>query len=249
MTETAIFPGSQTSGPQTTEPVEETEDGSRRKLMLVGGGAGVVVLAAAAYFLLHGSSGSPAPVLAPVAHPSVAPSQPATHVAAAGHGKPAVAKVVAASVRHHKVTRARDPFQALIVAPVTAGTSTGTTTVPAASPAPITTSTPAPVTSVAPVTSTPPAPTTGRGHGIPAGHPLWIQLVNTHGTKTATFKVGYPRHKFHVFRVGAPSASSQQGTVFGGEFDLIGIQDGEATVQIGDAKPFDLAKGVAHVIG
>jgi len=86
------------------------------------------------------------------------------------------------------------------------------------------------------------------GNGTTSGDPQWIQLESTKGTTKATFKVGYAGGKYRVYVVQAPKATSTTGTVFDTEFALIGVQHGSATIQIGDATPFDLPTGVAHKV-
>ena len=77
--------------------------------------------------------------------------------------------------------------------------------------------------------------------------PQWIQLKRIHG-RTAVLDVGYRHHKFRRYAVQAPPPGSQQGTVFDKIFALIGIQNHTATIQIGEDTPFDLTKGVSHVV-
>ncbi|MBV9486435.1 MAG: hypothetical protein JO246_10290, partial [Frankiaceae bacterium] len=152
-----------------------------------------------------------------------------------------------------KKTSVRDPFKALVLAPVaTSGTAESTTTVNAPGGSQNTTTTndgttTTPVTQPSqPVTPSQP-PTTPPGHGKTSGAPLWIQLMHVTGDR-ATFNVGYAHHKFRKFVVQAPKASAQRGTVFDKIFALIGIQNGAVTIQIGDDTPFDLTKGVSHVV-
>jgi hypothetical protein len=140
----------------------------------------------------------------------------------------------------------RDPFKPLVTAPVASSQQGSTTTV---SPPPA-----APTTSLGSGTTTQPTtapvviPSQPSQVTTPAGQPIWIRLVSTDGDRSATFDVGYPHHKFHRFKVLAPSARSTQGTVFDKIFALLGIQNGEVTLQIGDATPFDLSKGVSHSV-
>ena len=89
-------------------------------------------------------------------------------------------------------------------------------------------------------------PTTGAGGVTTHGDPIWVELVATHGVKSAVFNVGYQNHKFRRFTVAAPAAGSTQGTVFDNEFSLLSIQGNEVTLQVGDDTPFDLRKGVSH---
>jgi hypothetical protein len=251
MSDTSILPG---AGPSTESDVdmvppgtgvEESESvGDRRRILIIGAVAGAIVLAVAAYMLLHGGSSSSTQTFVP------------THAGGTGHsaaptprqggsgnngGNSSKAPTLPKKAKHQSV---RDPFKPLVLAPVTTDTGpTTTTTVKAPKTLPST----SPTTPVAPTTpvSPPPSgtsspPTTGAG-------PQWIQLKRVHG-RTAVFDVGYRHHKFRRFAVQAPPAGSQQGTVFDKIFALIGIQNHGATIQIGDDTPFDLTKGVSHVV-
>lgn len=249
MTETPILPGGATATdagvgmlPNDTDVDSSDSAGDgRRRLVILGAIAGVIVLAAAAYLLMHkGSSSTPTAGAVPKGVVHAAPPAK-THktvvvhksVHKGTHKGTAVPKVAKAPV-------ARDPFAALVTAPVaTNGSPESSTTVTAPTTAPTQPAT----------TPTQPAPTNnggGSSSGKSAATPLWIQLTRA-GTGTATFKVGYAHHKFRVFTVQAPKASSDQGTVFAKVFALISVQDGQATVQIGDAAPFILTTGVSHV--
>jgi hypothetical protein len=229
--------------------VDEGDGGNRRRLMLIGGVAAVVIIAVAAYMLLHKSS-SPTGTFTP-------PKSPATagHTGGASHGTTKSGSTKAGKVipKKSRTTLVRDPFKPLVVAPqsAAAGTSTGsnpvsTTTVPQQS----TTGTGGSTTPVIiPTTPSGGGQPTGGTHGqTTSGSPLWIQLVSTQGTHAAVFDVGYAHHKFRRFKVIAPSPSSSRGTVFDGEFALLGIQGGEVTIQVGDDTPFDLTRGVAHTV-
>jgi hypothetical protein len=243
MTETPILSGGGTAtddgvGMLPTPPDVDGVDGdggNRRRLMIIGTVAGLIILAAAAYLLLHkGSSSTPSAVAVPKGVVHSAPAKPPTKAKVTKHkgGSSTLPKVA----KHQAV---RDPFQALITAPVqTTGGAVSSTTVTAPTTAPSTGTSPSPNPS--PSNSTPPA--TGKT----SGGPLWIQLTSAGGS-TATFKVGYAHHKFRRFTVQAPKASSDQGTVFAKIFALISVQAGEATIQIGDAAPFILTTGVSHV--
>jgi hypothetical protein len=239
MTETPILPGAATStddgvGMLPTHPDVDGidgEGGNRRRLIILGAVAGAIILAAAAYLLFHKSS--PASTAATVVPRGVVASAPAkAHSGGSTHkgGTTTLPK----KAKHQA---ARDPFLPLITAPVdTGGSPVSSSTVPATSPTPST-----------PVTTPTPTPTTSTSTGpTTSGGPLWIQLTGASG-KTANFKVGYAHHKFRTYTVQAPKASSDQGTVFDKIFALISVQDGEATVQIGDAAPFILTTGVSHV--
>jgi hypothetical protein len=242
MTETSILPGAEPSTDEGVDMVppgtgpEEPDDGHRRRLMIIGAIAGVIVLAAAAYMLLHKSPSTPAPFVprSGAVHtttPSHAPKP------SKGNGNP---KTLPKKANHPTV---RDPFNPLLLAPVaTNGAPASTTKVTAPTTAPV------PTTGTAPVPQ-PTAPTTTTpGSGNPAnGSPLWIELMKTRG-RSAVFDVGYAHHSFRKFVVQAPKATSQHGTVFDKVFALIGVQNGQVTLQIGDATPFDLAKGVSHTV-
>jgi hypothetical protein len=243
MTETPILPGGATATddgvgmlpPQEDPDSAEGSGDNRRRLLILGAVAGVIVLAALAYLLLHkGSSSTPAATSVPRGVVQSAPAK--THHAAktttTTHTAPKSLPKVA------KNPSVRDPFLALVTAPVsTSGTAASTTTV---------SSTPTTGTSPSPNPSTSSGTGTGSGTSKSAGSPEWIQLMSTHG-RMATFKVGYSHHTFRKFTVQAPSSGSHQGTVFGKIFALIAVQNGEATVQIGDATPFILQTGLAHV--
>jgi hypothetical protein len=248
MTETSILPGAVPASDEGIDMAppsqggDETDGGSRRRLLILGAIAGIIVLAAAAYLLLHKSSSTTPTAASPV--PTVVQSGAPPRVGGhAGHkaGKAGSKPVPLPKVAKHSTVR--DPFQALVNPPVqTTGAPASTTTVSA----PPTT---APTSGTTPVVVAPtPTPTTGTTPppAPPAsGSPLSIQLLRTHG-QFATFKVVYSHHKFRLFNVQAPKPNSSTGTIFGKEFALIGIQDGDATVQIGDGTPFDLTKGVSH---
>ena len=77
--------------------------------------------------------------------------------------------------------------------------------------------------------------------------PTYIQLTRRLRAATqATFRVGYPHHKFKRFVVDAPTARSDNGTVFDTEFALLSVKDGNATVQVGDGAPFQLTTGISR---
>jgi hypothetical protein len=242
MTETStISPGSTSTddgaGMLPMQPDSDgTDGGNRRRLLILGAVAGVIVLAAVAYLLLHkGSSSSPSATVVP--HGTVA-SAPATKPSAATTThKTTTTKSLPKNAKHQL---ARDPFIPLITAPVsTSGGAVSSTTVPAGS-------SPSTAPSTGASSPSPNPSSSGKTSGKTTGGPLWIQLTGTTAS-TATFKVGYSHHKFRRFTVQAPKASSDQGTVFAKIFALISVQNGEATVQIGDAAPFILTTGVAHV--
>jgi hypothetical protein len=239
MSETSVLP-SAVAPPAADAPVvpvdgfgdEQTAGGDRRRLIILGAVLGVLVVAAAAYLLLRGGGSKAAPpTLVPRGTPRAAapPSSPAHPAGGTGSG----AKTAAGTTIPKTSTKqlARDPFKPLIVVAAPATTGTGS----------------APTTSVGPGGAGSSA-SGGSGATAPAvkGHPLWIQLVSTHGTSSALFAVGYAHNKVYRFDVTAPSANSTNGTVFDREFSLLGIQNGEVTVQVGDDTPFDLRRGSVH---
>jgi hypothetical protein len=244
MTETPILPG---GGVATDDGVDmvpphddvDSAEGSgdnRRRLLILGAVAGVIILAAAAYFLLfHKSSSTPTAAVVPHGVFHSAPATTTHHVVKKTTTK--THKAPTSLPKTAKNPTVRDPFLALVTAPVvTTGSAASSTTVTAPTTAPTTGTSPSP------------SPTTGTGTGTgkSSNAPQWIQLMSIHG-RNATFKVGYPHHTFRKFTVEAPSASSDQGTVFAKIFALIAVQAGEATVQIGDGAPFILQEGLAHV--
>jgi hypothetical protein len=239
MTETSILPiSSGNAQPPSGDDASSDEGGlagaNRRKLLIAGGVTGVAVVAVAAFMLLHGGSSTPS------ASTSAVPHGTFTHAATAPSGSSTGGGGATTKLpRKSKAQAGRDPFNALFVAPLASGTQVGSTTVVSPAPSAVPT---APVT-VPPVST---APTTPPTTTPPAalGSPTFLQLVSTHGVKSATFKVGYHHNTFKRFVVLAPKSSSSTGTVFGTEFSLIGVQNGQVTVQIGDDSPFDLSKGV-----
>jgi hypothetical protein len=254
MTETPILSGGATATDDGAGLLPDQSDfdgadggNNRRLLYIVGAVVGLLILAAAAYLLLHKSSPSTTSGAVPkgvvvVHQPPVKQHTVVTH-------KTVVTKVPKVA----KQPAARDPFKPLVTAPVaTTGGAASSSTVSAPSTTP-TTGTTGTTTGTTGTTGTTPVvtPTSGTttttGTGTTKGGPLWIQLMGTSG-QTATFKVGYAHHKFRNFTVQAPKATSDQGTVFAKDFALISVQNGEATVQIGDGAPFILTQGVSHVV-
>jgi hypothetical protein len=252
MSDTSILPGAAPSTESDVDMVppgtgvEESESGGdRRRILIIGAIAGAIVLIVAAYMLLHGGSSSSTQSFVPVHPAGAAPSAaPNPSHGGSGNGNDGKTPTLPKKAKHQSV---RDPFKALVTAPVSTDTGpTTTTTVKAPKTVP-TTAPSAPTSSVGPTSpvSPPPSgtsspPTTGAG-------PQWIQLKRIHG-RTAVLDVGYRHHKFRRYAVQAPPAGSQQGTVFDKIFALIGIQNSTATIQIGDDTPFDLNKGVSHVV-
>lgn len=246
MTETSILPGAEPATGEGVDMVppgvsaEDTDGGDRRKLLIIGAIVGAIVLAAAAYMLLHKSSSSTEPFVPRPATGAVRAVTP-SHAPnpSKGDGSP---KTLPKKANHPNV---RDPFDPLVTAPVTTGgapASTTKVTAPTAAP------TTPPGTGTAPLPAPTPPTTTTTGTGKPAtGGPKWIELMNIHG-RSAVFDVGYAHHSFRKFVVQAPTPNSSHGTVFDKVFALIGVQNGQATLQIGDATPFDLAEGVSHTV-
>jgi hypothetical protein len=243
MTETSILPISSDHASPPTGGDYSGDDGgaagaNRRKLFIAGGVAGVVVVAVAAFMLLHGGSSAPSTSSAVVPHGTF--TQPAAAPPAGpSNGGGATTRLPKKS----KAQAGRNPFTPLFTAPVDAGTPVGSTTVAPVAPTPVASTPVGPVTPVAPP-STPPS--TPPSNPPALGAPTFLQLLSTHGTKSATFKVGFRDNKFQKFTVLSPKGNSSTGTVFGTEFALLGISDHQATVQIGDSTPFDLAKGVVR---
>jgi hypothetical protein len=232
MTETSVLPISGETVPPSSYDGEPSDDGgegaNRRKLLIVGAVAGVAVLAAAAFLLLHGGSSNAPVVTGAVPHGTVQASPPATtHTSGKTTTLPKKAKAQAG----------RNPFAPLFLAPSDSGTAVGGTTTVSTPPTPVSSTPTNPVTPPPPVTT---PPTSGLGS------PTFIQLLSTNGAKSATFKVGYSRNRFKKYVVLAPKGSSTTGTVFDTEFSLLGVQDSQATLQIGDGTPFDLSKGVVR---
>jgi hypothetical protein len=247
MTETSILPGAEPSSdagidmvPPSPAAEEPDGDNNRRRLLILGAIAGVIVLAAAAYLLLHKSSSTP--TAAPVAATVVV--QPPGHHKSTGKGSNAKGSGKQQLPKEAKNAPV-DPFKPLVTPVVQTNGGPASTTTVSASPST------APTTATSPVATPTPTPTststtpTGTGKGL--GTPLWIQLTKTSG-QSATFKVGYAKHKFRRFIVDAPSKGSNAGTVFGKVFALLGVKNQEATLQIGDGAPFELGPGISHVV-
>lgn len=220
-------------GPLLPSGFEDGDGDSRRKLMIVGAVAGVVVLLIAAFFLLKGG-GSSSPAASGVVPHGVAPSS-ASGGTGQGHKPITLPKAFHGNV-------GRDPFKPLYTQPVAAtgggtqtGKSTGTGTGTGGG-------------------GGAPAPAPSTGPTKPAKFaPVWIELVSVHGTKSASFVVGESNGKKtrNVAYNNVPVPKNSLRTTFGGVFALLSIQDGMATVQYGDAQPFDLAPGFAnrHFVG
>jgi hypothetical protein len=250
MSETSILPGAApapVAGNAGVPMPPEFDDGpndDRRRVMIIGGIVAAVVVVIAAYLLLHkGSSSDNTAGAVPKGTPPAAAPTTASHHGSAKSGSHNGASTLPKRAQRLHV---RDPFNPLVVPPVSDSTQQGTTTTVSPPPAaPVTVPSTGPSAPVIIPTS---QPTTNPVVNTPAGQPIWIRLVSTNGSKSATFDVGYPHHKFHRFRVLSPSAGATHGTVFDKVFALLGIQGGTVTLQVGDATPFDLTKGVAHSV-
>jgi hypothetical protein len=245
MTETPIMSGGATATDDGVGMLPSQSDGdggeggaNRRRLLIIGTVAGIIILAAAAYLLLHKSSSTTTATVVPRGVVKAAPVKPKAVTKTPTHK---AASTTLPKVAKHPV--ARDPFLALVTAPVTTGgTAASSSTVGA----PTTTPTTGTTTGTQPIVTPTTGTTTTTGTGKTAGGPLWIQLISANGT-TAHFKVGYAHSKFRNFTVQAPKATSDQATIFAKIFALIAVQNGEATVQIGDGAPFILTQGISHV--
>jgi hypothetical protein len=219
------------------------DDDNRRKLAVVGAVVGVAVLLIVAFFMLKGGGSSDSTAGLPAPHPAGA--QPS----AGGHG----AQKPVTLPKPYKGAVGRDPFKALVTAPVAAAPSSAPG-VPSVGGQPTTVGTGTTGQPVGVPVTTPGSTGTGTGTGVPANFsPVWIELVHVNGTSTASFVVGYSdgkKQKTVEFKgVRAPQHSLR--TTFGRVFALLSLQDGTATVQLGDGTPFDLAPGFGnrHFIG
>lgn len=241
MSDTSILPGAAAPAGGTAVPAppgfdDEGGGDDRRRLFIIGGAILTVLIVVVAYLLLSGGSsssdsGTPTTGLIPHGTPAASASTPA----AAG-GSSSGAKHHAGTVLPRKVKpKLRDPFKPLITVAVPgAGTVVGSTSV---SPAP----------SSAPGT-VPTSPAEGGAPSKSLGAPRAIRLLRVHGAKSALFEVSYAHHQVFRYDVVAPSATSQQGTVFAQDFALLGIQGSEVTIQVGDDTPFDLRVGASHTV-
>lgn len=242
------FGGVAVADPRTaTSPLDlgsdEGHDDNRRKLALVGAVVAVLVVLIAAFFMLKGKGGGDNTAFPP---PHVVPP------AAGSTGQSGTAASAPKPIKLPKTFSGvvgRDPFAPLYVAPV-AKVPTTTPSGPASNPVI------APVVSVptSTVATTPTSGgTAGTTAGAPAGYaPIWVELVRVTGTKSANFVVGYSNGKKArtvSYSVAAPTNSTR--TVFGQVFSLLSIQNGTATVQMGDGTPFDLSRGFGnrHFLG
>jgi hypothetical protein len=235
VTESSILPGTAPAAPAdpgVPPPLDfdEPEGGDRRRLIIIGAVLLALVLVVVAFMALKGH-GSSSQTLPPVVRGTPPAAQPAPSSSAAA-GK-------TGTMLPKKSTKqlARNPFKPLISTPGPGAGSASSING-------------APVTAVTPPASGVGQPTSpSQGGTAPVGgHPQWIELVSTQGSSSALFAVGYAHNKVYRFDVAAPKAGSAQGTVFDGEFSLLSIQDGQATIQVGDDTPFDLRPKTVHSV-
>jgi hypothetical protein len=253
MSDTSILPGSELppggGGGDGQVPYpsdfDEGGGGDRRRLLIIGGVAGLVLVLVAAYLLLHGGGGSGGTPTGAVARgtPNASLTSPSPTPQPSGSAKSGTNPAGTKLPKKTKTVLATDPFKPIFVVPSTGGG--------------------APVGSVSVPGGAGAAGASGGGFTFPTspsdggaptaaptidGPPLWIELIRVNGESDAVFDVGYAHDKKFQFDVTAPAAASVQGTVFDEEFALLGIQNGEATVQVGDATPFDLRTGISHPV-
>jgi hypothetical protein len=246
MTEQTSFGGLAVADPRSAAPAVDMTDESmgndRRKLAIVGAIVAVLVVLIAAFFLMKGGGGSAAPAASAV--------PPASTTGAATTGAAKAAKTVKLPKSYAGVV-GRDPFKPLYAAPVdksAAGGSSSTSTDPTGSGVQGVT---IPAGSTGTGKTTTPSGTTGGSTTTVGANfvPVWVALVGVHGTKSATFAVGYSDGKksttVNYADIAAPTTSLR--TVFAQVFSLLSIQSGTVTVQLGDGTPFDLTKGFAHL--
>ncbi|HWB65318.1 MAG TPA: hypothetical protein VG708_00635 [Mycobacteriales bacterium] len=220
-------PGGAAAAPE--EP--EHQPGNHRRFLLIAAVVvAVVVLATVGYLLLHHGS---TPASQPV--PSAVPThQPQSSGPAAQHA----VQPTAPRLHKHAAATARNPFQPLVLPPQTSsGTTTAGSTTTTGTTGTTTTGTP-------PVTGTVPSVT----RSPISGPPKWVQLLGVSGSKSATFDLGYSRHRIRWATVKPPAAGATKGTVFGKVLSLVAIHHGSVVLQVGDAAPFTLTTGVAHVV-
>ena len=212
--------------PMDAEPSGDAAN--RRKLLIAGAALAVLVVAIAGYFLTKGGSNPDSGGFL-VPHAKVhAPAATKHHVSA---GKPIKLP------KAYKGHVGRDPFKALYTAPVAAPSSAP----PASQPTGASTGT---------TTGSTTGTSTGTTPTVRPYHPVWVELVRTSGTKSATFIVGYSNGKSLITKsftnVLAPKAGSTTGTTFAKSFALLSVQNGQATIQFGDGTPMDIAPGAAN---
>ena len=252
MSDTSILPTAAAAPPGVEPPDfgdESTDD--RRRLMIIGGVVGAVLVIIVAYLLLRGGGSSSDELSAvPRGTPHAAASTAtgstgsstsgssgkSSHAGGASNEGKGVTTVPKKSHRQ----LAKDPFKPLVVDQE--GGSTGSGTAVTGGGTTVTSSTGAPGAGT----------TTGGADGsapdAAVGSPLSLRLVDVLGKSIAVFDVTYAHHKIFRFQVQAPPPTSTRGTVFAGDFALLGIQNKEATVQIGDGTPFDMRKGSSHSV-
>ena len=244
MSETSILPDAAAGAPPVGGPGlgfddEPTDD--RRRLMIIGGAVGAVLLIVVAYLLLHGGGGPSASTSGVVPHGTPQAVTTPTAASSGGSGSHGGTKAGTTLPRKSHTRLARDPFKPLVVDNGVAGATAGAGDTTGA------TVTVEPSQTAAPGT----APTTPAEGGAPSGSlgsPHSIGLVSVKGGTSAVFEVTYAHGKTFRFDVAAPGPGSSKGTVFAQEFSLLGIQGGVATVQVGDATPFDLKRGAVRVL-
>lgn len=249
MTDTSILtgptPADADAGAPVLPPVDEETEGTddRRRLLIVAGVVGLLVLVIVAYLVLKGggSSGSSSAGTVPRGTPAAtsAPASSGGTTGATGHGAGSATSAGKAGTvlpKHSKTKLGRDPFVPLVRDDtVAAGAAPAATTTVASAP----TSAPGAV---------PTSPASGGAPSASAGSPHAIRLLSIHGDKSAVFDVYYAHHKVYRFRVVAPDANSARGTEFAQDFALLGIQGSAVTIQVGDATPFDLRRGVVRKV-
>ena len=249
------FGGLAVADPRSATVPVETDDAvdadNRRKLAIVGAVVAVLVVFVVAFFLMKGNGGNNAAAVPPHVVP------PATTGAAQTGTAPAAGKPVHLPKSYAGVV-GRDPFKALYAAPKDTGGGTGASTTTSTGGSSVTT-TPTVVTpGTTPTgtttgTTTPTGTTTGTTAGPGPNYvPVWVELVKVKGTSSATFVVGYTNGKrSKTVTYAGVQAPTGVRTVFAQVFSLLSIQNGTATVQVGDGTPFDLTKGFSnrHYLG
>jgi len=215
---------------------ESTEGGSRRKLLIVGAALAVLVVAVAAYFLTKGGS-NPTDSGFPVAHGKLPASSAKQHAGTAATKPIKLPNVFKGHV-------GRDPYKPLVTAPVVLPSTAPSTSTDGSTSSSTDTTTGTTGSTTGTTTGTGTTPT------VRPFHPVWIELVRTSGTRSATFVVGYSNGKSLITKtfdnVDAPRPGSTVGTTFANRFALLSVQNGEATIQFGDGTPMDIAPGAAN---
>ena len=237
--------------PVDNDDVVDSEN--RRKLAIVGAVVAVLVVFVAAFFLMKGKGGDNAAVPPHVTPPATSGSTTTTPT-----GTTAQAAKPVHLPKSYAGVVGRDPFKALYVAPKDTGSTGGASTTTSTGSSSVTT-TPTVVTpGTTPTgtttgTTTPTGTTTGTSAGPGPNYvPVWVELVKVQGTSSATFVVGYTNGKrSKTVTYAGVQAPTGVRTVFAQVFSLLSIQNGTATVQVGDGTPFDLTKGFSnrHYLG